>query len=121
MERNFRIMFLDETYVTKRTMPTHAWTPKKKNIQIDTKECQNEVKGIITCISREEGIQLKRVYRHSITGPKFLSFLDELRANNPFTDMMLCMDRLATHFSFATRDRMDELGFLYTYSPAVTP
>ena len=64
---------------------------------------------------------MKRVYRHSITGPKFLCFLDELRANNPFTDMMLFMDRLATHFSFATRDRMDELGFLYTYSPAVTP
>ena len=52
---------------------------------------------------------------------KFLSFLDELRVNNPFTDMMICMDRLSTHTSLATRRRMDELGFLYTYTSTVTP
>ena len=49
-------MFIDETFVTKRTVPNHAWSPLKQNIEIDMKETYTEVKGVIVCISREEGI-----------------------------------------------------------------
>ena len=38
IERNFRIVQLDECMVTKRTIPTHAWTLPKTNINLDQQE-----------------------------------------------------------------------------------
>ena len=77
---------------TKRTMPTHAWTPLKTNIQIDMKETYAEVKAIIAGISRSNGIDLLEIYRHSITNVKFLTFLENLRAKYPFENIMIAMD-----------------------------
>ena len=34
---------------------------------------------------------------------------------------MLVMDNLSLHKSRDTRNRMDELGFMYTYTPAYSP
>ena len=38
VERGFRIVQLDEVYVTKNTIPTHVWSLKKENIMLDYKE-----------------------------------------------------------------------------------
>ena len=38
LERNFRLVQLDECVITKNTKPKHAWTLPKSNICIDQKE-----------------------------------------------------------------------------------
>ena len=48
-------------------------------------------------------------------------FLQALRDKYPFEDMLLMMDNLSFHKSLPTRNRMDELGFLYTYTPVYSP
>jgi len=35
IERRFRVIYLDECLVTKRVIPTHAWTLPKTNIIIE--------------------------------------------------------------------------------------
>lgn len=40
---------------------------------------------------------------------------------NPFNDMLLVMDNLSVHMSNEVRERMDELGFCYAYTPAYSP
>ena len=35
LEMKFRIVYLDECMVTKKTMPTHAWTLPKINVHYD--------------------------------------------------------------------------------------
>jgi len=52
---------------------------------------------------------------------KFKCFLDELRNRNPFDDILLVMDNLSFHKSRAMKERMDELGFMYTYTPTYSP
>ena len=79
------------------------------------------MKGVIVCISREIGVEKIMINRNSVKKMAFLMFLEELRADNPFEDIMICMDRLSMHTSNSTRKRMDELGFLYSYSPVVSP
>ena len=80
-----------------------------------------KVQAVLFAISREAGVELVQVHDKSINKQKFKQFLDELRAKNPFLDMMLIMDNLKLHKSKDTKERMDELGFLYTYTPIYSP
>ena len=121
LERQFRIVQLDECMVTKRTIPTHAWTLPKTNINLDQRETNIEAHAILLAVSREYGIDHIEVFRKSVNKKKFKSFLENLRSKYPFEDIMLVMDNLSLHKSKDTRNRMDELGFLYTYTPAYSP
>ena len=38
-----------------------------------------------------------------------------------FDDIILVMDNLSLHKSVEVKERMDELGFKYTYIPAYSP
>ena len=72
-------------------------------------------------ISRERGVELTHVYDRSINKQKFKMFLEELRTIHPYTDIMLMMDNLKLHKSNDIKRRMDDLGFLYTYTPVYSP
>mgnify|MGYP001157521180 CR=1 FL=1 len=52
---------------------------------------------------------------------KFQMFLQRLRDQNQFEDIILMMDNLSFHKSRDIKERMDELGFHYTYTPAYSP
>ena len=72
-------------------------------------------------VSRERGVELVDVYKKSINKVKFKQFLERLRQRNLFNDIMLVMDNLSFHKSGDVKERMDELGFHYTYTPAYSP
>ena len=48
-------------------------------------------------------------------------FLDNLRSKYMLDDIILVMDNLSLHKSKDVRNRMDELGFTYTYTPVYSP
>ena len=62
-----------------------------------------------------------QVFRKSINKSKFKLFLQNLRRKYPFEDILLVMDNLSLHKSNATKQLMDELGFLYTWTPPYSP
>lgn len=61
------------------------------------------------------------VFENSINKRKFKVFLEDLRTRYPFDDILLVMDNLSLHKSIETRERMDELGFMYAWTPAYSP
>ena len=61
------------------------------------------------------------VFPKSINKTKFKVFLQNLRAKFPFDDVLLVMDNLSVHKSNAVKQLMDELGFLYTWTPPYSP
>lgn len=67
------------------------------------------------------GLEHIEIYNNSINKQKFKAFLENLRAKFPFDDVILVMDNLSFHKSRDVKERMDELGFLYTYTPAYSP
>ena len=48
-------------------------------------------------------------------------FLEQLRQLNFYNDVMLVMDNLSLHKSGDIKERMNKLGFQYTYTPAYSP
>ena len=112
---------LDECMCTKTTMPTHVWTLPHTNESLDKSNTNMRPIAIVLAISREKGLELIQTYPRSINAMKFKSFLEELRARNPFDDILLVMDNLSLHKSRAMKERMDELGFMYSYTPTYSP
>ena len=44
-----------------------------------------------------------------------------MRDKYPFEDIILVMDNLSLHKSNAVKQLMDELGFLFTWTPVYSP
>ena len=116
-----RIIQLDEFVITKKTWQTHAWTQQRDNIQIDQTKAFKEMSAVVLAISREMGVDYVSIHDKSINKLKFKMFLEGLRAKYPFDDIILQMDNISFHKSWDIKERMDELGFHYTYTPAYSP
>ena len=121
LERKFWIVQLDECLVTKRTLPTHVWSLPKQNAEIDMKDCYTKARAIILAVSRENGVENVEIYPNSINKRKFKVFLENLRNKYPFDDILLMMDNLSLHKSNEMRERMDELGYMYCWTPVYSP
>ena len=79
MEKNLRILQMDECYVTKTTIPKRAWSRIYSNVTLDNKEAQTEVRAIIAAVSRERGVDHVEVFKRSVTKRNFRIFLHNLR------------------------------------------
>ena len=88
---------------------------------MDQSQAYTEAYAVVLAVSRERGVELVDVYKKSINKRKFKHFLERLRQLNYADDIMLMMDNLSFHKSGDTKQRMDELGFSYTYTPVYSP
>ena len=61
------------------------------------------------------------LFDDSVNIEKFKFFIEELRAKYFLDHICLYMDNLSVHKSHAVRDRLDELGIGYIYSPVYSP
>ena len=61
------------------------------------------------------------LFKKSVNIEKFKVYLDELRRRYFFDDICLYIDNLSVHKSKAVKERMDELGIAYVFSPIYSP
>ena len=107
--------------VTKRSVASHDWAKKRCNAQYDFSLVNGTPIAVLGAVSREKGIDLMMTFPKSINVTKFKVFLDELRRINPFDNILIMMDNLAVHRNKSVRERMDELGFRYAWTPRYSP
>ena len=121
LDRGFRIVYLDEMMTTKRTLPKMAWTLPKENFQLDLSNIDTSAIASVAAVSREFGLDLVMTFEKSVDRAKFLTFLQALRDKFWADDIHLVMDNLSVHRSRVCTERMDELGFTYSWTPAYSP
>ena len=73
--KGFRIIYVDETMITKSTIATHEWSKKNSNYKIDMKDYAKQTVAVIAGISKEYGLDIISTYDRSINIPKFKEFL----------------------------------------------
>jgi transposase len=66
-------------------------------------------------------MELMMTFQKSVNVAKFKVFIEELRSRNPFDDIIVVMDNLSVHRSPHIKERLDELGIDYCYTPAYSP
>ena len=61
------------------------------------------------------------LFDDSIDIPKFKIFIEQLRVKYFFDDLCFYLDNLSFHISKVVKERLDELGIAYIYSPIYSP
>ena len=117
----FRLIMLDEMMVTSRTFPTHEWSALKNNMMIDKSKTPTNAIAVLAAVSRERGLDLVMQFDFSVKKGEFKVFLEELRRKYFAEDIVLVMDNLMVHKCREVCDRMDELGFRYSWTPPYSP
>ena len=121
IQRGFRIVYLDETMVTTKTIPTHEWSGERHEMQVDQRQYGRRAIAVLGGVSQERGVDLMMQFDKSVNIEKFKVWLDELRARHFLDDICLVMDNLSVHHSNAAIERIDELGFEYIFTPPYSP
>ena len=106
---------------TKSTFGTHEYSKKHTNMQVDLSKTNTDAIAVIVAVSRERGVEHMMQSPMSINKATFKLFLHELRQKNLFDDIAIMMDNLMVHKSKEMQERLDELGFVYQWTPVYSP
>ena len=70
-ERGFRIIYLDECMVTKTTLPTHAWSNFKSNINVTYNQYNRTAVACLAGVSVTHGLDHLMLFDSSVNNEKF--------------------------------------------------
>ena len=79
LERNYKLVFVDETMFTTSTVLTHAFSSKKNNIEISQDLMNNEALAVVGGVSADGGLEGYLVEKGSINSDSFIRFLELLK------------------------------------------
>ena len=88
----YRIIYLDETMFTRKTVIDSEWTLPKQNVRVDEARLNEPTLALLSAISREKGQEHFRIFPKSVDIPKFKEWLQELRILNGSDKICLFMD-----------------------------
>ena len=95
----YRIVYLDETCFTRKTMIDTEWTLPKENMTIDEAKINEPCLALLAAISKDKGLEHYRVFPKSVNVKKFKEWLQELRDKNGNDKIALFLDNLSAHKS----------------------
>ena len=93
----YRIIYLDETMFTRKTVADTEWALPGQNMTVDLKLLDEPTLALLSGVSKERGQEHFRIFARSVTTAKFIEWLEELRALNGTDKIALFMDNLSSH------------------------
>ena len=103
----YKIIFIDETMLTRKAVQKFEWSKKKENAVVDEKLLQDKTRALLMGISHEEGVEQCKIFDKSVNTDKFLHYLDRVREENGEMKVCLFMDNLSCHRTHRARERME--------------
>ena len=88
----YRIIYMDETMLTRKNVIDSEWTLPKQNVRVDEARLNEPTLALLSAISREKGQERFRIFSKSVDIPKFKEWLQELRNLNVSEKICLFMD-----------------------------
>ena len=117
----YRIVYIDETCFTRKTVADAEWSRPKENMAVDVKHLEEPTLALLCGISKEKGVEHFRVFEKSVNVEKFQEYIEELRAANPDDKICLFMDNLSAHTSERSKERMRLHGFRWIFNLPYMP
>ena len=109
--RGYRIIYLDETLFTTKTLKSYDYTLKSKPHRIPLASINQPCQALIFAISEENGIEHTKVFKKSVDHSKFIEYLDELSILNKHEPICIFLDNLRVHIMEEVMMKMNELQF----------
>ena len=117
----FRIVYIDETMFTRKTLPETEWSLPKENMQVDLKRLEEPTLALLAGISKEKGLEHCQIFKRSVNVDKFMDYLQKLRAANGHEKIALFLDNLSAHTSKTSKAEMKRLGFRWIFNVPYSP
>ena len=122
---NFRIIYLDESIFTTKTIQKSDYSPHKIHHVIPQAQVNQPVYVLILAISEENGLEHYQIFEKSVNAQKFKKYLLSLRRANEFQRMAIFMDNLQVHKTNAIKKvlKSQNIQAIYNvpYSPDFNP
>ena len=77
-----KVVYCDETLVTKNSISDSSWSRKRSNIEIDCENVYTGYVSIIAAVSAEKGVELIKLHDSAINKFRFSVYLNELSRVN---------------------------------------
>ena len=81
----YRIIYIDETMFTRKTVADAEWSRPKENMAVDVARLEEPTLALLCGISKEKGLEHFRIFEQSVNVDKFLDYLKGLKEALPFT------------------------------------
>ena len=81
-EKKMKVVYCDETLVTKNSISDSSWSRKRSNIEIDCEKVYTGYVSIIAAVSAEKGLELIKLHDKPIYKFSFSVYLNELSRVN---------------------------------------
>ena len=117
----YRIIYLDETMFTRKTVAETEWALPGENMTVDEAKLNEPTLAMLAAISKDKGREHYRVFPRSVNVDKFKEWLKELRERSGDDKIALFMDNLTSHTSDDAKEAMRELGFRWIYNVPYSP
>ena len=117
----YRIVYLDETMFTRKTVADTEWARSGENIRIDEARLREPTLALIAAISAEKGREHFKIYPKSVNTARFVEWLSELRNLTQGDKICLFLDNLSSHTCDESKKTMRDLGFRWCFNVAYSP
>ena len=71
----YRIIYIDETMFTRKTVPETEWTNKKENMAVDVDRLNEPTLALLCGISKEKGLEHFQIFELSVNIEKFMDYI----------------------------------------------
>ena len=117
----YRVVYIDETMFTRKTVPLEEWALPKQNMSVDLAKLEEPTLALLAGISKEKGLEHCQIFPKSVNVDKFFEYLAKLRAANGDAKIALFLDNLSAHTSKRSKAEMKRLGFRWIYNVPYSP
>ena len=88
----YRIVYLDETMFTRKTVTDLEWALPGENVQINEAKLNEPTLALLSAISKERGQEYYQIFEKSVDRFKFKDWMVKLREHNGDDKICLFMD-----------------------------
>ena len=99
LNRNSKIIFLDEAVFSANTMLKKTWSLNNDNIKIVDMRKKVKTSAVIAGISLDKGLESYLIQNRSIKNEDYIEYLRQLRTLYPNGRLVLFLDNLQVHKS----------------------
>ena len=82
IDKGYRIIYMDESYFTSKTMLVYDYSPYKTSHQIPMSSVDQPTYSLVFAISMENGLEHYDVYKKGFNEVMFSDYLDNLYIQN---------------------------------------
>ena len=71
----YRVIWIDETMFTRKTVPNAEWTLPRENLRVNEARLNEPTLALLAGISKENGLEYCQIFPKSVNGDKFKEYL----------------------------------------------